>query len=162
MKIKSSLPNLSNFRGGETMSIEQTQDLRSRREAVVNAHIEAEAVTHDVAAALATFHHPRYEVPAVGAVADGGEAVEGLLTLLLGAFPDFWLKRLATYHADDAVIIECKFGGTHRGTWAGIAPTGNQMEVQSVLIFVFEGENLVCEKVYFDHATILRQLAPSA
>ena len=32
------------------------------------------------------------------------------------------------------------------------------MEVQSVLIFVFEGDNLVCEKVYFDHATTLRQL----
>jgi len=144
------------------MPTDNTHDLRARREAVVNAHIEAETVTHDVAAALATFHHPRYEVPAVGAIADGGEAVEGLLTLLLGAFPDFWLKRLATYHADDAVIVECKFGGTHRGTWAGIAPTGNKMEVQSACIFVFERENLVCEKVYFDHATILRQLTPSA
>ena len=112
---------------------DKTHDLRARREAVVNAHIEAETVTHDVAAALATFHHPRYEVPAVGAIADGGEAVEGLLSLLLGAFPDFWLKRLATYHADDAVIVECKFGGTHRGTWAG-APTGNPMEVQSACI----------------------------
>ena len=39
--------------------------LREQREAVVKAHIEAEAVTHDVAAALATFRHPRYEVPAV-------------------------------------------------------------------------------------------------
>ena len=143
------------------MPTDNTHDLRARREAVVNAHIEAETVTHDVAAALATFHHPRYEVPAVGAIADGGEAVEGLLSLLLGAFPDFWLKRLVTYHADDAVIVECKFGGTHRGTWAGIAPTGNQMEVQSACIFVFEGANLVCEKVYFDHATILRQLVPA-
>jgi SnoaL-like polyketide cyclase len=143
------------------MMTTDTHDLRAKREAVVNAHIEAEAVTHNVAAALATFHRPRYEVPAVGAIADGGEAVEGLLNLLLGAFPDFWLKKLALYHADDAVIVECKFGGTHGGTWAGIAPTGNQMEVQSALIFVFEGENLVCEKVYFDHATVLRQLSPT-
>jgi predicted ester cyclase len=111
-----------------------------------------------VAAALATFHHPRYEVPAVGAIADGAEAVQGLLAMLLGAFPDFWLKKLAVHHADDAVIVECRFGGTHRGAWAGIAPTGHRMEVQSVLIFAFDGENLICEKVYFDHATILRQL----
>src|ERR1035441_3261384 len=62
------------------------------------------------------------------------------------------------YHADDAVIVEVRFGGTHRGVWAGIAPTGNRMEVQSVCIFVFEGDDSVCEKVYFDHATILRQL----
>jgi predicted ester cyclase len=140
------------------MTTTSTPSLRAHREAVVNAHIEAEAVTHDVAAAMATFHHPRYEVPAVGAIADGPEAVQGLLSHLLGAFPDFWLRQLALYHADDAVIVEVQFGGTHRGVWAGIAPTGNPMEVQSALIFVFEGENLVCEKVYFDHATILRQL----
>ena len=135
-----------------------SQPLKARREAVVNAHIEAEAVNHDIAATLATFHHPHYEVPAVGVTADGAEAVRGLLEQLLGAFPDFWLRRHALYHADDAVIVECIFGGTHRGPWAGIAPTGKAMQVQSALIFVFEGEHLVCEKVYFDHATILRQL----
>jgi hypothetical protein len=70
--------------------------LRSQREAVVNAHIQAEAVDHDILAALATFHHPRYEVLAMGAVVDGSEAVENLLSQLLGAFPDFWLHRLAT------------------------------------------------------------------
>jgi len=32
------------------------------------------------------------------------------------------------------------------------------MEVQAACIFVFEGDLLVCEKVYFDHATVLRQL----
>jgi hypothetical protein len=29
----------------------------------VKTHIEAETIQHDVAAALATFHHPRYEAP---------------------------------------------------------------------------------------------------
>jgi len=143
------------------MTATSPQTTRERREAVVNAHIEAEAVKHDVAAALATFSHPRYEVPAMGGIVDGGEAVEGLLSQLLAAFPDFWLEKLAVHHADDAVIVECKFGGTHRGVWAGIEPTGNRMEVQSALIFVFENENLVCEKVYFDHATVLRQLEGS-
>src|SRR5581483_2445339 len=133
-------------------------DMRAKRDAVVNTHIEAESVTHDVAAAIATFHHPRYEVPSVGAIADGEEAVQGLLTQLLCAFPDFWLEKSAVHHADQAVIVECRFGGTHRGPWAGIEPSGKRMEVQSALIFVFDGEKLVCEKVYFDHATILRQI----
>ena len=141
------------------MTIAATTDLRARRDAVVDAHIEAEAVTHDIAAALATFHHPRYEVPAVGAVADGPEAVTGLLGQLLGAFPDFWLKRRATYHADDAVIVECTFGGTHRGPWAGVPGTGKPMEVQSVLIFVFDDDRLMCEKVYLDHATVMGQIS---
>jgi steroid delta-isomerase-like uncharacterized protein len=140
------------------MATTATGSIRARREAIVNAHIEAEAVTHDVAATVATFQHPRYEVPALGAVVDGAEAVNGLVSGLIAAFPDFYLHKNALHHADDAVIVEARFGGTQHGTWAGIQPTGKRMEVESVLIFVFEGDSLVCEKVYFDHATVLRQL----
>ena len=144
------------------MATSTTQGTRARREAVVQAHIKAEAVDHDVASVVATFRHPRYEVPALAAVADGTQAVEGLVGFLLTAFPDFHLEQSALHHADDAVIVECRFGGTHKGDWAGIAPTGNRMEVDAALIFVFEDEDLVCEKVYFDHSTILRQLGAAA
>jgi predicted ester cyclase len=72
------------------------------------------------------------------------------------------LHPIELHHADRAVIVEAKFGGTHRGVWAGIEPTARPMEIQGVLIFVFEGSDLVCEKVYFDHATILRQLGAVA
>jgi predicted ester cyclase len=139
------------------MATEATKNIRERREAIVQAHIVAEAVTHDVAATVATFRHPRYEVPAYGAIAEGSEAVNGLVSSLISAFPDFYLNQIALHHADDAVIVEARFGGTHRGIWAGVEPTGRRMEVQAVLIFVFEGDDLVCEKVYFDHATVLRQ-----
>lgn len=57
----------------------EATSIRARREAVVNAHIEAEAVSHDVAATVATFRHPRYEVPALGAIVDGAEGVTGLV-----------------------------------------------------------------------------------
>ena len=140
------MPNLDQF------------SLRASRDAIVNAHIDAETVTHDVAAAVSTFHHPRYEVPALGVIADGSKAVETLLEQLFGAFPDFWLTKVATYHADDAVVVECRMGGTHRGVWSGVAPTGNQIDLPCAAIFVFEGDKLICEKVYFDHATILQQL----
>lgn len=132
--------------------------LQARREAVVDAHIRAEAVHHDVASTIATFSHPRYEVPALGTIADGREAVAGVVGAVLTAFPDLYLRKTAVHHAGNAVIVECVFGGTQRGIWAGIPPTGKAMQVQSVLIFVFEGDELVCEKVYFDHATILSQL----
>jgi hypothetical protein len=36
--------------------------------------------------------------------------------------------------------------------------SGEGNGVQGVLIFIFEGDDLVCEKVHFDHATILNQL----
>jgi predicted ester cyclase len=140
------------------MNTANSPELRSRRDAVVDAHIKAEAVSHDVKAALLTFRTPRYEVPAVGLVADGADSVEALLNQLLTAFPDFWLKKEAVYHSDDVVVVEARFGGTHHGLWAGISPTSKPMEVQSVLILVFDDVELICEKVYFDHATVLRQL----
>lgn len=128
----------------------------------MKAHIEAEAVNHDVASTVATFLHPRYEVPALAATADGPEAVHGLISAVLSAFPDFYLHQEMLHHAENAVIVECRFGGTQLGMWAGIPPTGKRAEVQGVLIFVFEGDDLVCEKVYFDHATMLRQLGALA
>ena len=140
------------------MATDTRESLRARREAVVNAHIEAEASKHDVAAALATVHHPRYEVPATGVIADGSEAVENFLRGVLGAYPDLWLKPLKIYHADDAVIVECVWGGTHLGPLPDLAPTGRAMRVESVLIFVFDDDRLICEKLYFDRATIRQQL----
>jgi len=138
------------------------EDLRARREAIVKAHIEAEAIHHSADKTLATFRHPRYEVPALATTADGAEAVRGLVGALLAAFPDFHLEVKAMHNAENAVIVECTFGGTHQGPWAGIDPTGKHMQVDSVLIFQFEGADLVCEKVFFDHGTILRQLGAVA
>ncbi|WP_409259219.1 ester cyclase [Paraburkholderia sp. WSM4177] len=68
------------------------------------------------------------------------------------------LKKDAVHYSDDVVVVEARFGATHRGAGAGIAATGKPMEVQSALIYVFDGADLVCEKVYFDLAIVLRQL----
>ena len=146
----------------DVMTTEHVNAMRARREAIVNEHIEAEAVRHDVAATVRTFKHPRYEVPALGAVADGAEAVTAFLRALLGAFPDFYIKKTAVHHTDDAVIVECRVGGTQRGEWAGIKPRGKKMEVSAALFFLFDGEDMICERPYFDEATIARQLAPAS
>ncbi len=144
------------------MSTAGAYSIQARREAIVNAHIKTEAVDHDVASTVATFRHPRYEVPALAAIADGSDADNLLISAILAAFPDFYLHQKALYHSENAVVVEAVFGGTQNGVWAGIQPTGKPMEVQGVLIFVFERDDLVCEKVYFDHATVLRQLGALA
>ena len=47
--------------------------------------------------------------------------------------------------------------GTHLGALGGLAPTGRAFRVQ-MMAFI-RGRRLVCERVYFDSASILRQIA---
>ena len=133
--------------------------LRARREAVVKAHVDAEN-RHDIKATLATFHHARYDVIAFGQVVDGPEGVSALLAGLFAGFPDFTVRPLATYHADNAVIAEVEMSGTHKGPWAGLEPKGGKrrMKVPVAAIFLFDGDRLTSEKIYFDFAAIRQQL----
>ena len=105
------------------MATASLSDVRKQREAVVEAHLQAEAVDHDVAATVATFAKPRYEVPAAGAPVEGAEGVHAFVEQVLTSFPDLWVRQQALHHADDAVIVEGKFGGTQRGVWAGVEPS---------------------------------------
>jgi len=143
----------------EPMPSIASQSLRARREAVVTAHIEAESIKHDAAATGATFRHPRYEIIPLGVIADGKEAVEDLLKQLFVAFPDLKIETSALHQSENAIIVECRLTGTHRGPWTGIAASGRRMDLPCVVFFIFDGENLMCERVYYDQATILRQLS---
>ena len=64
----------------------------------------------------------------------------------------------AIHDTDDGVIVEFDLLGTHRGPLRGIPPTGREFRCPMVALFLFEGDRIVCERVYFDSATILRQL----
>ena len=131
--------------------------LRARREAVVREHMESEN-RHEFDVTLRTFAHPRYELIATGEVYDGEEAVRGYYAATRAAFPDQRNVVHAIHHADDAVIVEFDLLGTHRGPLRGIPPTGRAFTCRMVALFLFDGELIVCERVYFDAATILRQL----
>jgi len=131
--------------------------LRERREAVVREHMESEN-RHEFDVTLSTFSHPRYELIATGEVFDGESAVRGYYAASRAAFPDQRNAVHAIHHTDDAVIVEFDLLGTHRGPFRGIPPTGRAFTCRMVALFLFDGERIVCERVYFDAATILRQL----
>jgi steroid delta-isomerase-like uncharacterized protein len=139
------------------MATEQQQSLREKREAIVLEHVDAEN-RHDVAASVATFYMPRYQVFPMGIIHDGKQAVEELLSGVFNGFPDFKVHIEKTHHSEDAVILEVRMTGTHRGDWAGIKATGRSMDVPVACIFEFNGNKLICEKVYFDMATLANQL----
>jgi predicted ester cyclase len=131
--------------------------IQHARTATVLAHMEAEC-NHDVEATLKTFKRPRYEVMPFGGPTDGEDAVRTLLSALLQAFPDFRVETTKMYHATDCVIAETRMTGTQKGEWLGLAPTGKKIDIMAACFFDFEGTDLICERVYFDNATMMGQL----
>jgi steroid delta-isomerase-like uncharacterized protein len=132
-------------------------DVRERREALVREHMESEN-RHEFDATIDTFDHPRYEIVPTGDVFDGEEEVRRYFEDSRTAFPDQRNELVALHHADDAVIVEFDLKGTHDGPLRGIPATGKAFTCRTVAFFLFQGDRLVCERVYFDAATILSQL----
>ena len=133
------------------------QDMRARREAIVVEHMESEN-HHDYETTMGTFGHPRYEIIPTGDVWDGDEEVRGYFEATRTAFPDQRNELIELHHTDAGVIVEFMLKGTHEGPLRGIPPTGKSFECRCTAFFLFEEDSLVCERVYFDAATILSQL----
>jgi steroid delta-isomerase-like uncharacterized protein len=131
--------------------------LRRERELIVREHMDSEN-RHEYDATIETFHHARYELFGTGDVFDGEEEVRSYFEQTRTAFPDQRNELLALHHADDAVLVEAVVRGTHTGPLRSLPPTGRPFELPILAVFVFEGERLVCERVYFDSSTVLRQL----
>jgi ketosteroid isomerase-like protein len=123
----------------------------------VREHMESENV-QDFERTLATFGHPRYELIGSGDVFDGAERVKRYFRESRAAVPDQRNQLIAMHSADDAVIAEFDLTGTPR------AAGGRSFTCRMVALFTFPegGDRIVCERVYWDSATIARQLAPAS
>ena len=135
--------------------------LAARRLEIIREHMEAENVL-DFDAAINTFDHPRYELVGSEQVFDGEDQVREYYRRSRSAFPDQRNEIISLRQADDAVITEFWLLGTHKGplkTPAGeMPPTGKPFKVRMCAIFEFEGEKIVCERIYFDSMSMMRQL----
>jgi steroid delta-isomerase-like uncharacterized protein len=134
-----------------------TAAMRKKREEIVREHMDSEN-RHDFDVTLETFEHPRYELIATGDVYDGPEEVSGYFEESRRAFPDQRNELISLNHSDDAVLVEAIIRGTHKGPLRSLPPTGREFESRILAMFVFEEDKLVCERVYFDQLTVLRQL----
>jgi steroid delta-isomerase-like uncharacterized protein len=133
------------------------EESRARRVAIVLEHMRLEN-EHDFPGCIAVFGRPRYEIVATDEIHDGHGGVESFLLENRRAFPDFRFEPRRTVDAGDGVLVEGVFTGTQDGTWRGLPPTGRTVSFPMAVVFEFEGDTLVCERVYFDLGTPLRQL----
>lgn len=130
---------------------------RAARTALLHQHIDAEN-RHDLAALMATFTRPSYELVALDSSAIGATAVADLLGRLLTAFPNLYTEVFALYHADLAVILEGQWVGAQTGAWLGLPASGRVLNLPFVAIFKFDEARLIGKKIYFDSGLMMRQL----
>jgi ketosteroid isomerase-like protein len=127
-------------------------ELEAQRLAVVREHMESENA-QDFDRTIATFARPRYELMATGDVFDGEAEVRDYYARTRSDFPDQRNENSVMRSTSDGVVVEFDLLGTH-------AVLGTSFRSRMLALFLFEdgGDRIVTERVYFDAASIRRQL----
>jgi steroid delta-isomerase-like uncharacterized protein len=130
----------------------------------IESHLMAES-TQNLAALLAGMTDDCYNLVLCdpSPLYRGAEAVARRYRGMWTAFPDLQvqLRRIVAIEGELAVT-EHTLSGTHRGPLFGVAPTGRLVKVETAVIWEFVGERIRGETVYFDLATMLRQVGALA
>jgi steroid delta-isomerase-like uncharacterized protein len=129
------------------------------RVAAVDEHVRQEN-RHDLDALLATFGaHAEYEDAPWGERHDGMAAVREYYAGLFRAAPDLHIEVKNRHVAADAVVLEVLITGTHLGAWRGLPATGRRLAFPLCAVFTFDDDDrMLGERIYYDRATVLRQL----
>ncbi len=128
-------------------------------------HTKQEFVTHDTEATLATMVEDAYvnHVP----VLTGGFGKAALRVFYSKDFipsmpPDTVLTPISRTVGEEQLVDEMIFSFTHTQEmpWMlpGVAPTNRRVEVPLVAIVRFRGDKLVHEHIYWDQASVLKQI----
>jgi steroid delta-isomerase-like uncharacterized protein len=136
-----------------------TTDRRTARIAVVDQHIRLEN-EHNLEAVLGTFGDgARYDDEAWGEHYKGVDGVRLFYEQLMRALPDLEIDVKRRHVSEDAILVEVIIRGTHLGDWRGLPATGRRVEFPLCGVYTFDSEDrLAGEKIYYDRATVLRQL----
>lgn len=132
---------------------------------VWEAHTAAEFEQKDADAAIATMtDHPVLIHVPVGTGATGREALRQFYAevFIPQAPPDLELQLLTRSVGQGRIVDEFILHFTHtlRMDWfaPGIEPTGRRLAVPHVGIVAFEKGKICAEHIYWDQATVLRQM----
>lgn len=140
-------------------SIPRNEDRRAARIAIVEEHIRLEN-RHDLEGVLRTFgDSARYDDEAWSEHYKGADGVRLFYEQLMKALPDLEIQVQRRHVTDDAILVEVIIRGTHLGEWRGLPATGRRVEIPLCGVYTFDADDrLAGEKIYYDRATVLRQL----
>ena len=128
-------------------------------------HLAGEFVTKDVEATLATMVEDASvnHVP----VNTGGRGKEELRTFYRDDFIPSWpddlqMKLVNRVVGDGQLVEELHLHFTHCKpmNWflPNVGPTNKVVDIDLVVVVQFRGDKLACERIYWDQATVLRQV----
>jgi steroid delta-isomerase-like uncharacterized protein len=126
--------------------------------AVLKAHVGAET-EHRMEETLATLTADCVfeDVPS-GQVYHGHAGVRAYYAAWWAAFGNVPTGSRRYVPADDFMIVETRFTGSHRGAWEGVAPSGKAIDLPVAIFISFRDGLMSGERFYYDHATLLRQI----
>lgn len=95
-----------------------------------------------------------YEIPATGQRWEGHDGARTFYTTFLGAFPDVEFNMYDIVIGPQGVFEVARMTGTHKGFWAGIAPTGQKVTLDVMIHFPWDpdAEKFAGERIYYDRA----------
>ena len=140
------------------MRVAETERLDARV-ATVEQHIRAEN-RHDLDGVMATFGvGARYDDEPWDDHRHGYDGVRSYYTELMHALPDLAIEVNRRHVSSDGIVVEVAIRGTHLGSWRGLPPTGRRLDFPLCGVYTFDADDrLAGERIYYDRATVLRQL----
>jgi steroid delta-isomerase-like uncharacterized protein len=141
------------------MAASVSEQRQAHRLKLVDEHIDREN-RHDLDGIMATFGAAaRYDDEPWEAHYTSRDGVRTFYADLLRAMPDLHIDVKHRHVSETAVIVEIVVQGRHLGSWRGLRPTGRLIQFPVCSIFTFDDDDrLAGEKIYYDRATIMRQL----
>jgi steroid delta-isomerase-like uncharacterized protein len=133
-------------------------ELVKARIARVEEHVRLEN-EHDLEGVMQTYSESaRYDDEPYDEHHSGSGEVRRYYERLMRAVPDMRIDVQRRHATDEVVILECVISGTHLGEWRGLPATGRRLRFPLCAVYTFEGDRLAGEKIYYDRATVLRQV----
>ena len=88
----------------------------------------------------------------------GREGVRQNLETIFRAFPDLRIDVEEVFASGDSVVARLRMTGTHKGSFAGIAPTNKSIVLEACNVGEIRNGKAIRGRLYADNATLFQQL----
>jgi steroid delta-isomerase-like uncharacterized protein len=101
---------------------------------------------------------PIYKTMATNATFKGRDQVAQFYSRLFEGIPNAVFELVNAFVSEEGVVEEAILRGTQRGPLFGISPTGREIALPMTIVFPILNGQIMGERLYFDLATLARQL----